>query len=88
MNCEAGLLARQEGLGAVVCCARGCVHVQFGATTLTLTEGQYVQFVAMLADSASNYEMYRQRFRRSESEAVEDAGAGRGEADYPGSQAG
>ena len=88
MNREAGLLARHEGIGAVVCCARGCVHVQFGATTLTLTEEQYVQFVAMLADSAANYEMYRQGCRRSGNEAVEDGGAGLGEADYPDSQAG
>ena len=88
MNREAGLLARHEGLGAVACCARGCVHVQFGATTLTLTEGQYMQFVAMLADSAANYELYRQGCRRSGNEAVEDAGAGLGEADFPDSQAG
>ena len=88
MSREGGWLARQDGFGAVVCCARGCVHVQFGATTLTLTEGQYMQFVAMLADSAANYEMYRQACRRSGSEVVEGGGAGLGEADCHDSQAG
>lgn len=83
MNREAGVLARQEGLGAVVCCARGCVHIQFGAATLTLTQEQYLGFVAMLADSAANYELYRQAYRRPGNEAIEGAGAETGDTDHP-----
>ena len=57
MNTESGLLARYEGFGSVVCCPHGFVHVQLGLTTLTLTEAQYQRFVAMLTDSAANFEL-------------------------------
>ena len=82
MQTEAGVLARQEGLGAVVCCPRGCVHIQFGATTLTLTQEQYVGFVAMLADSAANYEMHRHSHRRSGIEAIDEHETNRTDSDY------
>ena len=57
MNAETGLLARYEGFGSVACCPHRFVHVQLGLTTLTLTEAQYQRFVAMLADSAANFEL-------------------------------
>lgn len=87
MNCESGLLTRYEGFGAVLCCPRGCVHVQLGATTLTLTEAQYLRFVAMLADSAANFEFYRQSSLRAGSGAIGSAGTDRTESDYPDCQA-
>ena len=57
MSAEPGLLARYEGFGSVACCPHGFVHIQLGLTTLTLTEAQYQRFVAMLADSAANFEL-------------------------------
>ena len=57
MECESALLAREEGFGSVTRCGHGLVHVQLGVTTLTLTDEQYQRFVAMLADSAANYEL-------------------------------
>lgn len=59
MNGEAALLARDDGFGAVALCSHGCVHVQIGSITLTLTESQYQRLVAMLTDSAADFEMKR-----------------------------
>ena len=59
MQCESALLAREDGFGSVTRCGHGLVHVQLGVTTLTLTDGQYQRFVAMLVDSAASYEMRR-----------------------------
>ncbi len=83
MKGNSGLLARYEGLGSVVCCTRGCVHVQLGVTAFTLTEAQYLRLVAMLAHSAANYEMHRRSSFRARNEAIEGAGADREESDYP-----
>ena len=60
MSSGSAVLARYEGFGSVVCCSHGMVHVQLGMTTLTFTEAQYHRFVAMLADSAANFETRRQ----------------------------
>ena len=59
MQCESALLAREDGFGSVTRCGHGLVHVQLGVTTLTLTDEQYQRFVAMLADSAARYELWR-----------------------------
>lgn len=59
MHCESALLARYEGFGSVVRCGHGFVHVQVGLTTLTFPEAQYQRFVALLTDSAANFESER-----------------------------
>ncbi|MDE0126756.1 MAG: hypothetical protein OXN97_19495 [Bryobacterales bacterium] len=59
MHCDTALLARYDGFGSVTRCGHGFVHVQLGQTTLTFSEAQYQRFVAMLADSAANFEMQR-----------------------------
>jgi len=53
---KAAILARYEEFGSVTRCAHGCVHVQLGHTVMVLTEEQYLRFVAMVTDSAANYE--------------------------------
>ena len=60
MQNEMAVLARSQGAGAVFRCMRGCIHVRFGAVTVTLSEGQYLAFVAMLNESAANFELFRQ----------------------------
>ncbi len=60
MHSESGVLARQPGFGSVALCGHGFVHVQLGLTTLTLTEAQYLRFVAMVNDSAATFETERQ----------------------------
>lgn len=60
MHCEAGVLARQPGFGSIAACGHGFVHVQVGLTTLTLSEAQYLRFVAMVNDSAATFETGRQ----------------------------
>ena len=60
MHSEPSVLARQPGFGSVAVCGHGHVHVQLGLTTLTLTEAQYLRFVAMVNDSAATFEMERQ----------------------------
>lgn len=56
MTAEPALLARFEGFGSVTRCAHDCVHVQLGYTTLTLTQEQYLRFVALLSESAASFE--------------------------------
>ena len=60
MHCEPSVLSRQPGFGSVAVCGHGLVHVQLGLTTLTLSEAQYLRFVAMVNDSAASFEMERQ----------------------------
>lgn len=62
MRVEPSVLARYDGFGSVARCAHGCVHVQLGGTTLTLTEFQYQRLVAMLVDSAAAFEQQRGGF--------------------------
>lgn len=71
---ESVALARYEGLGSVTRCAHGCIHVQLGFTTMTLTEEQYVRLVAMLNDSAAhfaNFEFLRRALEESTSDEDE-----------------
>ena len=53
------VLAQSEGFGSVLLCASQMFHVQVGFTSLTLTETQYSKLVALLSDSASNFEFFR-----------------------------
>ncbi len=55
-------LAAIEGLGQVHDCgACGNIHVQIGPISLTLEPSAYMQVVAMLSTSASNFELWLQR---------------------------
>ena len=56
---ESTLLAHKRGFGSIYRCAHGCIHVQTGATTVTMSEKQYLEFVAMVAESGSMYELFR-----------------------------
>lgn len=71
MYCEPALLARDNGFGSVTRCCHGLVHVQVGVTTLTLSETQYQRFVALLTDSAANFEMHLHASRDTEPEVLE-----------------
>lgn len=53
------VLSHYDGFGSVTRCLHGCIHVQLGGTSLTLTEEQYLRFAAMLNDSAANFELFR-----------------------------
>lgn len=53
------VLARYEDFGSVTRCEHGCVHVQLGHAVMTLSEPQFMRFVAMLSDSAANFEFFR-----------------------------
>jgi len=45
-------------IGSVARCLHGCVHVQVGYTVIVLTSEQYRHLVAMLNESASNFELF------------------------------
>ncbi len=52
-------LASMEGFGQVYDCGScGCVHVQAGPVTITLEPQAYLQFVALLNDSAASFESW------------------------------
>ena len=59
MQHELAVFACDDDFGSVACCSHGCIHVQVGATTITLSKEQYLRFVVMIADSAANYEQFR-----------------------------
>ncbi len=83
MTGEPALLARYDGFGSVALCAHGCVHVQIGSTTLTLTEAQSQRLVAMLADSAADFEMQRQSRKRPGDEDADCAAPATGFPGFP-----
>lgn len=83
MRCESALLAHYDGFGSVTRCGHGFVHVQLGLTTLTLSEAQYQRFVALLADSAANFEMQRHSETEPGSESCDRPGRENGDAEYP-----
>lgn len=60
MDNRMAVLARSQSAGAVSRCAHGCIHVRLGAVTVTLSEEQYLAFVAMIHESAANFELFRQ----------------------------
>lgn len=82
MHLEPSMLARQPGFGSVAVCRHGLVHIQLGLTTLTLTEAQYLRFVAMLTDSAATFEMERQSRLERPSDPTEVAKRRRSEGDF------
>ena len=59
MRPEATVFARDSEFGSVTRCSHGCIHLQLGFTTMTLTEDQYIRFVALINDSAAQYEFFR-----------------------------
>ncbi len=83
MHCKSALLAQYDGFGSVARCSHGFVHVQLGLTTLTLSEAQYQRFVALLADSAANFEMERHSGTELGSETYDQPGSENGDAEYP-----
>lgn len=83
MHCESALLARYDGFGSVVRCGHGFVHVQVGLTTLTFSEGQYQRFVALLTDSAANFESERLSKAGLGPEAYDRPASESGDAEYP-----
>lgn len=84
MHCEAVVLAQYSGFGSVFRCTHGFVHVQLGLTTLTLTEERYQRLVAMLTDSAANFELQRQGFTAMDGAEPDSAGPESPEANFPG----
>lgn len=83
MHCKSALLARYDGFGSVVRCGHGLVHVQVGLTTLTFPEAQYQRFVALLTDSAANFESERLSETGLGSEAYDRPASESGDAEYP-----
>lgn len=83
MHCESALLARYDGFGSVARCGHGFVHVQVGLTTLTFSEAQYQRFVALLTDSAANFESERLSEAGLGSEAYDRPASESGDAEYP-----
>jgi len=53
------VLAHKESLGHLARCPHGCFHLQIGRTSLALNEDEYIELVAMINQSASNYELPR-----------------------------
>jgi len=47
MQLKPVVLARYDCFGSVTRCLHGCIHVQLGVTSLTLTEEQYLRFAAI-----------------------------------------
>lgn len=82
MHLQPSVLAREPGFGSVAVCRHRLVHVQLGLTTLTLTEAQYLRFVAMVTDSAATFEMERQARLESPSDTAEVVKRQRPEGDF------
>ena len=53
------LLASNKAVGMLSRCPRGCFHLQLGRTSVALTEQEYIELVAMVNESAANYELLR-----------------------------
>lgn len=58
------LLADFPSFGRVVDCSCGNVHITVGPISVTLSHDAYMQLVAMLASSASNFEYRLQQGSR------------------------
>lgn len=80
---EPTLLARYDGFGSVVRCGHGFVHVQVGLATLAFSEAQYQRFVALLSDSAANFESERLSRTALGSEANDLTASESGDAEHP-----
>lgn len=59
MHSDGTCLAAMEGLGQVYDCGScGNIHVQVGPVNLTLEPKAYMQLVALLNQSAANFEVW------------------------------
>ena len=52
-------LASKKEFGRVYCCNCGCIHVQVGPVSLTLSLDDYMHFVDLIHTSAANFELVR-----------------------------
>jgi hypothetical protein len=67
-------LAATEGLGQVYDCGScGNIHVQIGPVNLTLEPRAYMEFVALLSNSAANFELWLEQ-RRRQASPLSDSG--------------
>ncbi|MBI1353506.1 MAG: hypothetical protein GC160_04110 [Acidobacteria bacterium] len=66
MPLDQQVLAHYERFGSVTRCSHGCVHLQLGQMSLSLTAEQYLRFVAMVSESAANFEFFRSALTESE----------------------
>ncbi len=66
MQREVLTLASAGRFGSVTQCDHGCIHLQLGQVSITLTEPQYMRLVALVADSAANFEFFRGPLTESE----------------------
>ncbi len=58
------ILAEIPSFGRVYDCgACGCIHLQIGAVSLTLSPEAYMQVVAMVNTSAANFELWFEQSR-------------------------
>lgn len=55
------VLACKPAIGAVSRCSHGCIHLQVGRVIISLMEDEYMVLVALINDSAANYELLRHR---------------------------
>lgn len=66
MQRETLTLASAGQFGSVTQCDHGCIHLQLGQVSITLTEPQYLRMAALVAESAANYEFFRGPLTESE----------------------
>ncbi len=66
MQREALTLASAGRFGSVTQCDHGCIHLQLGQISITLTEPQYQRLVVLINDSAANFEFFRGPLTESE----------------------
>ncbi len=59
MRSNSRVLAQYEEFGSISRCEHGCVHVQLGFIVMTMSEAQFMRFVAMVSDGAANFEYFR-----------------------------
>lgn len=60
---EGPILAQSESLGNLTRCPHGCFHLRIGRMNLSLNEREYIELVAMINESAANYELLREGSR-------------------------
>ncbi len=63
---EARILANYDRFGSVMRCAHGCIHIQLGQISISLSEEQYLRLTAMITDSAASFEFFRDAVTESE----------------------
>lgn|GEM_PF-4985657 len=66
MQPEVLTLANAGRFGSITQCDHGCIHLQLGQVSITLTEQQYLRLVALVSDSAANFEFFRGPLTESE----------------------